>query len=145
MKIIINGEAVEIGGEQAQDVYSTEEKRIGTWVDGKPLYRKVYIGGITITTTDKLDVQLESDSSFIDTFLGAFGSYSIYATDTNEWYGYTIPYQEVGFPSPNISKIKFAMVCNTLGSLWFTGSFWYSSDMKYQIVAYYTKTTDEPV
>lgn len=23
------------------DVYSTEEKRIGTWIDGKPLYRKV--------------------------------------------------------------------------------------------------------
>ena len=24
-------------------IYSTEEKRIGTWVDGKPLYRKVFI------------------------------------------------------------------------------------------------------
>lgn len=24
------------------EVYSTEETRIGTWIDGKPLYRKVY-------------------------------------------------------------------------------------------------------
>lgn len=44
MKIVINGEAVEIpsgsgGGESAGEVYSTEETRIGTWVDGKPLYR----------------------------------------------------------------------------------------------------------
>lgn len=27
--------------------YSTEEQRIGTWIDGKPLYRKVIIGNIT--------------------------------------------------------------------------------------------------
>lgn len=26
------------------DVYSTEEKVIGTWIDGKPLYRKVITG-----------------------------------------------------------------------------------------------------
>lgn len=26
---------------ESVDVYSTEEKRIGTWIDGKPLYRKV--------------------------------------------------------------------------------------------------------
>lgn len=29
------------GGESAGDVYSTEETRIGTWIDGKPLYRRV--------------------------------------------------------------------------------------------------------
>lgn len=29
------------GGESAGEVHSTEETRIGTWIDGKPLYRKV--------------------------------------------------------------------------------------------------------
>ena len=29
---------------QAQDIYSTEETRIGTWIDGKPLYRRVLLG-----------------------------------------------------------------------------------------------------
>lgn len=33
------------------DVYSTTETRIGTWIDGKPLYRKVINAG-TITTTN---------------------------------------------------------------------------------------------
>ena len=25
-----------------QDIYSTTERRVGTWIDGKPLYRKVF-------------------------------------------------------------------------------------------------------
>lgn len=30
------------GGETAcEEIYSTDERRIGTWIDGKPLYRKV--------------------------------------------------------------------------------------------------------
>lgn len=63
MKLIINGEEAKIpfgssGGVtmdqvnsaietkldtyEPQEVYSTEEVRIGTWIDGKPLYRKCY-------------------------------------------------------------------------------------------------------
>lgn len=29
------------GGASAGEIYSTEEVRIGTWIDGKPIYRKV--------------------------------------------------------------------------------------------------------
>lgn len=39
---------------QPQEVYSTEETRIGTWIDGKPLYRKTYqakLGTSAISTT----------------------------------------------------------------------------------------------
>lgn len=39
------------------DIYSTEERRIGTWIDGKPLYRRV----ITTTSPSKT----ESESQFI--------------------------------------------------------------------------------
>lgn len=54
------------GGGSGGDVYSTEETKIGTWIDGKPLYRKVFV--VTIpslsdnnwvalvgTTIDELD------------------------------------------------------------------------------------------
>lgn len=41
MKIVIDGQEVESSGGTAEEVYSTEERRIGTWIDGKPLYRKV--------------------------------------------------------------------------------------------------------
>ena len=51
MKIVINGESVEVNGDAVPqdssgggEVYSTEETRIGTWIDGKPLYRKTLVG-----------------------------------------------------------------------------------------------------
>lgn len=72
MKLIINGEEAKIpsGGSsggvtmdqvnsaidtkldayEPQEVYSTEEVRIGTWIDGKPLYRRVI--PITLPTGD---------------------------------------------------------------------------------------------
>ena len=31
------------GSSQSEEEYSTTEKRIGTWIDGKPIYRKVLI------------------------------------------------------------------------------------------------------
>lgn len=34
-------------GGSSEEVYSTEETRIGTWIDGKPLYRKVLVGEVT--------------------------------------------------------------------------------------------------
>lgn len=66
MKIVINGETVELpsggGGvtmDQVneaidtklddytpQEVYSTEETRIGTWIDGKPVYRRIFTGNL---------------------------------------------------------------------------------------------------
>lgn len=32
------------GGTGAENVYSTEETVCGTWIDGKPIYRKVIVG-----------------------------------------------------------------------------------------------------
>ena len=42
----------------SRDVYRTEEQKIGTWVDGKPLYRKVYVydGNWSANTTGNFSV-----------------------------------------------------------------------------------------
>lgn len=75
MKLIINGKEAKIpsGGSSSsvtmdqvnsaidtkldayepQEVYSTEETRIGTWVDGKPLYRKVFTFSYTASASAK--------------------------------------------------------------------------------------------
>ena len=42
MKIYSNGKMLEVGGGTAQEVYDGKEQVIGTWIDGKPLYRQVY-------------------------------------------------------------------------------------------------------
>jgi len=43
MKLVINGKTADLpAGGAGQEVYSTEETRIGTWINGKPLYRKCF-------------------------------------------------------------------------------------------------------
>lgn len=37
-------------GGPAEEIYSTEERRIGTWIDGKPLYRKVFLATVPTGT-----------------------------------------------------------------------------------------------
>ena len=44
----IKGQAGEKGKDGSENqIYSTTEQAIGTWIDGKPLYRKVVQGNIT--------------------------------------------------------------------------------------------------
>ena len=50
-------------------VYSTTEKVIGTWIDGKPIYRKSYSGACVKSNT----VVLEYTSN-IDKIISAYGS-----------------------------------------------------------------------
>ena len=51
----INGD-----GSQFQPViYSTDEREIGVWVDGKPLYERTYIGG-TIPASSNLDISIDT-------------------------------------------------------------------------------------
>lgn len=50
---------------QIQDTYSLEEIKVGTWIDGKPIYRKVFIGSWTAkagtwTATDISTVGFET-------------------------------------------------------------------------------------
>lgn len=60
MKIISNGKTLEIPSCALRDIYSTEEQVIGRWIDGKPLYRKVYTGRATFSTTSTITV-IEKD------------------------------------------------------------------------------------
>lgn len=48
MKIISNGRSLELGsgGGSASEDYSTEEQVIGTWIDGKPLYKRCFLTNI---------------------------------------------------------------------------------------------------
>ena len=37
MKIVSDGKVLEVPGGVSQDIYSTEERVVGRWIDGKPL------------------------------------------------------------------------------------------------------------
>ena len=50
---VIPGGSGTSGGGSPWEVYSTEEKRIGTWIDGKPLYRITIPVHVTNRTTSQ--------------------------------------------------------------------------------------------
>jgi len=52
---LIGGVSGGSGDGSSEEVYSTEEVRIGTWIDGKPLYRRV-ISGTTPTKANSWTV-----------------------------------------------------------------------------------------
>lgn len=60
------------GGESSGEIYSTEEIRIGTWIDGKPLYRKCFTGLVSPSTSTQLNTFLNVSGLNIDSlpFLG---------------------------------------------------------------------------
>lgn len=83
------------------EVYSTTETRIGTWTDGKPLYRKVFNNiSITSSNTDLVDTQSIGISEVVKIY-GALSTstgaiFPIPLTDSSSnysvifWSGYAI-------------------------------------------------------
>lgn len=74
MNVAINGTLYPLGENSGGDIYSTEETRIGTWIDGKPIYRLVIkdnsgIGSLNVgvlifpnfTTTYHVDQVIKMD------------------------------------------------------------------------------------
>lgn len=111
MKIIINGEVVEVGGGSSEELYSTEEIRIGTWIDGKPLYRKVIEfttpesgNGTAFTYDDNIQVVnlsggiKKSDYSYrLFTLVGKDGMYANLTIEQGvaTWDSNIVPYNNV--------------------------------------------------
>ena len=58
----------------SSDDYSTEETVIGTWIDGKPIYRKA--GRVTFGLTTSSQVTLDSGltSSYVENIINCGGS-----------------------------------------------------------------------
>ena len=61
-----------------RDIYTTTEKVIGTWIDGRPIYRKTYNKSVSLTGSS---ITLDSISD-LDVLLNVYGS--IMRTSTNE-------------------------------------------------------------
>lgn len=58
---------------QPSNVYSTVEKRIGTWIDGKPLYQKTYSGVSLPSTADTYMPVIDMTSLNIESLIGFEG------------------------------------------------------------------------
>ena len=110
-----------------KSVYSEEETRVGTWVDGKPLYRKSFIvKGITATEYTFDLANLNMDMCLFDFSHSVFkqGVYSL----PFDFYGGTTDFNRVFFQNNNAVVFKFGSVYTMSKDLYFTLE--------------YTKTTD---
>ena len=113
-----------------KEVYSTSEKVIGTWIDGKPIYRRVYeIGSMPNATTKNISTGYSADAITVIKIYG-FARYNNLANRAT-------------VPIPNVSTIAAedvkAVISN--GNIAITTASDRSAATGY-ITLEYTKTTD---
>jgi len=117
------------------DLYSTDEKMIGQWTDGKPLYQKTFVltnisdwAAISLGLTD-IDIIIKKDNSYAILSNGdVMSEHSFYATSSTKSY-YTIMVYKTSNNQPAVYITKSASVLIT----------------KAVITVQYTKTTDSPI
>ncbi len=121
------------------DVYSTEETRIGTWIDGKPLYRKTFLGR-TASTLDRHAVVADISSFNIETIVTLNGMVQPSAIN-DSIQGLPINFLQYNTP---YGILTFVLKAPTVPSLSIVNMV--SSDVYYNlpltIIFEYTKTTD---
>lgn len=105
--------------------YSTEEKVVGTWIDGKPIYRKTFTGTKKEVNNAISDSNLDRDS-----FIRGFGW--IYSVYENWW--------QIGSGTPATYQTSLAI--STVGFELFTTSTAFNDNSQTILTLEYTKTTD---
>nr|DAQ91809.1 MAG TPA: hypothetical protein [Caudoviricetes sp.] len=115
-----------------KSTYSTTEKVVGKWINGKPLYRKV----INFTTTISADTTLEINHGVNNVEMIWFDPIGCFMW-ASSGLGYNIPM--IGY-SGNITDKLYTFVDKTKISIHANGS-WGTIWTKY-ITLLYTKTTD---
>lgn len=59
--------------DKTADVYSTAEQTVGTWVDGKPIYRKTYV---VTSPSSGTSTEVDTSGLNIDTLVYIFGMFN---------------------------------------------------------------------
>lgn len=120
------------------DIYSTEERRIGTWIDGKPLYRRVIqgnTGSVNLQWSGIVNSKIEN----IDTLVNLYASLK-----RENRMRYIIPYADgLAYASIAYSETTLSEVNGPFEgiNLYVKGSAFLNSPVIATIL--YTKTTDQ--
>lgn len=113
-----------------KDYYSEDEKVIGVWTDGKPVYQKTFLGNLPSS-----DLSIDVSSLNIDTFIesqGMIKDSGENCVSTNYWNGTAGgPWYHIPYYSSSTSSLK----------MMFSPSVTYNG-RPYIITIKYTKTTD---
>lgn len=113
------------------DLYSTDERIVGQWIDGKPIYQKTIDCGALPNNTTK---QVDSSVTGISRIINMCG----YAYKSSNYQ--TIP---IGFPASS-GAVSLSFYSDT-GKVNITTTTDRSAFAESYVVIQYTKTTDSPV
>lgn len=151
---IVTGEGGSGGGStggSSLDVYSTEETRIGTWIDDKPLYRKIETGPLRDESKAINKFFTEKDfRESVDTIANLYGSISgYYGDDPSDTAVSILPYAQVQHYLVGSYATYVARWKSKDGVIIYSTSTnendpFYSNEAIVNIILEYTKTTDEP-
>lgn len=121
-------------------IYSLEERCIGVWTDGKPLYQKTIV---TQNTTINTEITIDVASLNIDTCVDIFGNYSRIVTSETPTIVITNIFNDSQAPNNNLyySYLKYADNFKLISYKIQFGSSYDTTD-KQVITLQYTKTTD---
>lgn len=120
-----------------RDIYSTDEKVIGTWIDGKPLYQKImkFITAIGENyTTDIAHGVSDVDLIFVK------NAFLVNNSSSDSYYGWSFPLP-IGLFKSNTTEDKLGIVASRYGVRFYVETSWGTAWTKY-VVLNYTKTTD---
>ena len=130
--LLYDGENIPEGYEEVRDyipTYSTEETKVGTWIDGKPLYRKVLTGTLPNTGEVIFSIQNAKIIDYEGFIQDKWGTWLKINDTFLAEQGYEI------FSYLNSNRNELSINC---------GSF-YTTSSQYEITVEYTKTIDEVV
>lgn len=115
-------------------VYSTTEQRIGTWIDGKPVYRQVFTGTITVAAGTRYSQELGSN---VKEVIGVKGYWYESSSLSN-----TV--DTVRMQTNGVIDGATTILCNKSNNaiLFATKSGGGRTNMPFVLIAEYTKTTD---
>lgn len=130
-------------GGSSEEVYSTEETRIGTWINGKPIYQRTWSArtaskGNTWTETG---IVVENLDEFVDYF-GIVECQGSSPTASDGTYA-KIPYFETAATYMNLVYWNGMQGNNGFCTYCYHGSGNYFYNRPFKVTAKYTKTTDE--
>ena len=119
-------------------IYSEEEREIGVWTDGRPLYRRTISGTVTVTSTSRNWYVILSTSqlSNVENVVPVVGSYIVNTSDGQV------------FPIPTNTGVNVGQsvscIYNSTAGLRFCLDGISTGNLPYSITIQYTKTTDQP-
>ena len=114
-----------------EEVYSTDEIKIGKWIDGKPLYRKVFAG----TKESKKNKAINISDLNVD-YIRYYGNITTNIGQSDGEYEFPLNYYETSsaYIRTNFHRKYSNITIVSTNGTYFNGNF--------KLVIEYTKTTD---